>query len=82
MSEELTNFERLKSEYALLLSSLELSKQKIFKLQAENKKLREALEGILKNYLKCSQNEHNNPMIEWKFLNSAKQILKELEGEK
>ena len=28
-----------------------------------------------------SRSRHRNPMIEWKFLNSAKQILKELEGE-
>lgn len=49
------------------------------KLQAENKKLREALELILKNFIKCPQNEHNTPTIEWKYLDEARKTLREID---
>lgn len=44
------------------------------------KKLRECVELILKNYVKCNQNPHNDPTISHKILDHARQTLRELGG--
>ena len=88
-------YDRLRSEHTLVLHTLELSKQKIFTLQAENKKLREALGRSLKaanffsSHADCQRDSWackcsfcKNSGLHCKEIRDSEKILKELEGEK
>lgn len=54
-----------------------------YKLKTANALLEKAFRAggdLLNNYLKCPQNPHNDPVVEWKYINSLREVIKEIEA--